>query len=263
MGVLNVTPDSFSDGGLHRPPERALQRVRDLLAAGADIIDVGGESTRPGAQPVGEQEELDRVLPVIERIVRETPCLVSVDSRKAIVMDAACSAGACLINDVGALQAPGALEVAVRQRAAVCLMHMQGEPNSMQAAPQYEDVTDEVAEFLLGRALQCLEAGIAKDAIVLDPGFGFGKTLEHNLRLLARLDRIGALGYPVLVGLSRKSMIGRLTGAPVEGRLAGSLAAALLAVGKGARIVRTHDVQETRHALNIIKAVRQAEQHKT
>lgn len=258
MGVLNVTPDSFSDGGRFATREAALAQARALHAAGARIIDVGGESTRPGAAPVGEQEELDRVLPVIEALVRELDVVVSIDTMKPGVMRAAVAAGAGLINDVKALQEPGALEAAYEGDAAVCLMHMQGEPRTMQAQPAYADVVSEVSGFLRNRARACELAGIGHERIALDPGFGFGKTLAHNLGLLAGLPRIAAAGYPLLVGLSRKSMLGKLLGRDVKARLPGSLALATIAVLNGARIVRSHDVAETLDAVRVAQAVIEA-----
>ena len=255
MGVLNVTPDSFSDGGRYAGVEAAFQRARAMLAEGAAIIDVGGESTRPGAAPVGEQEELERVAPVVERIRRELDCVVSVDTMKPVVMDAACGAGAELINDVYALRAPGAIEAARRHRAAVCLMHMLGQPRDMQQDPQYLDVVGEVGEFLAQRARACEVGGIAPDSILLDPGIGFGKTDAHNLRLIARLDAFAGLGKPLLIGVSRKSMFGRLLGLPVGSRLHPALATAALAVWQGARIVRTHDVAATAEALKMTNKI--------
>ena len=251
MGILNVTPDSFSDGGRHAGLEPALRRAREMVAEGAAIIDVGGESTRPGAAPVGEQEELERVVPVIERIRRELDCVVSVDSMKPAVMDAACAAGAELINDVYALRAPGAIEVAARHRAAVCLMHMLGEPRSMQDDPRYGDVVGEVGAFLAQRAEACVAGGVAREAILLDPGIGFGKTDAHNLRLLGRLDALAAPGLPLLLGVSRKSLFGRLLGLPVQQRLGPGLAVAALAVWQGVRVLRTHDVAATVQAVHI------------
>ena len=255
MGVLNVTPDSFSDGGRYRSVDAALARAREMVEEGAAIVDVGGESTRPGATPVGEAEELERVVPVVERIRAELGCVISVDSMKPGVMDAACAAGAALINDVYALRAPGAVEVAVRRRAAVCLAHMLGEPRSMQRDPRYRDVVAEVAQFLVERAQACLEAGVERERIVLDPGFGFGKSLQHNLELLAGLPDLDAQGFPLLVGLSRKSMFGKLLGLPTERRQHAGLAAAVLAAWQGARIVRTHDVRATVDALQLTAAV--------
>lgn len=258
MGILNVTPDSFSDGGAHAGVEAALRRAREMVAEGAAIIDVGGESTRPDAGPVGEQEELERVVPVIERIRAELDCAISVDTMKPAVMDAACAAGAGLINDVYALRAPGAIEVARRHGAAVCLMHMQGEPRSMQQNPQYGDVVEEVRGFLEERARACEAGGIAPRAIVLDPGIGFGKTDAHNLRLLGRLDALLALGKPLLLGVSRKSMFGRLLGLPLERRLPPGLATAVAAVWQGVRLVRAHDVAATVEALKMTAKIIEA-----
>jgi dihydropteroate synthase len=222
-----------------------------MVAAGADIVDVGGESTRPGAAAVDEAEELRRVIPVIERLAAELPAPISVDTRKPAVMRAAVAAGAALINDVGALRGAGALEAAAASGAGVCLMHMQGEPRTMQDAPRYADVVAEVEAFLLERAAAAEAAGVGRERIALDPGFGFGKTLEHNVALFRALPRLAAHGYPVLVGVSRKRMLGELTGRPLDGRLAGGAAAAALAVAAGARIVRAHDVAATRDALAI------------
>jgi len=258
MGVLNVTPDSFSDGGKFADPEAALAQARAMVEEGAAIVDVGGESTRPGAQPVPEAQELERVLPVIERIRAALDCAISVDTMKPGVMRAACAAGADLINDVLALRAPGALEAARDTGAAVCLMHMQGEPRTMQQAPRYADVVAEVRGFLEARVAACVNAGIARERIVLDPGFGFGKTLEHNLQLLAGVDRLTAMGFPVLVGVSRKSMFGQLLGRPADQRIPGGIAAAALAAWQGARIVRTHDVRATMDALKVTAAARAA-----
>jgi dihydropteroate synthase len=258
MGVLNVTPDSFSDGGRYVSVEAALAQARRMIEEGAAIVDVGGESTRPGAEPVPEAEELARVLPVIERIGRELGCVISIDTMKPGVMRAACAAGAELVNDVMALRAPGALEAARDAGAAVCLMHMQGEPRTMQQAPQYRDVVAEVRAFLAARIDACLEAGIGPDQILVDPGFGFGKTLAHNLKLLGALGEIAALGPPLLIGVSRKGMFGQLLDRPAGERLAGGVAAAALAAWQGARIVRTHDVRATMDALKVTAAVRTA-----
>lgn len=256
MGILNRTPDSFSDGGAYAGLDAALQHARGMARDGADIIDVGGESTRPGAAPVGLQEELDRVILVIERLAQELDTPISVDTSKPEVMDAAVKAGAAMINDVYALRQPGALEAVARSQAAVCLMHMQGEPRSMQKDPHYIDVVREVADFLKERTDAAVAAGIPRDKLVLDPGFGFGKTLEHNLELLRRLPDLAAGGYPLMVGLSRKSMIGALMGGvPPEGRLQGSVAAALMAAQGGARILRVHDVAATVAALQITAAL--------
>jgi dihydropteroate synthase len=264
MGVLNVTPDSFFDGGRYADRNRALDQARRMLDDGAAIIDIGGESTRPGAAPTPEQQELDRVLPLFEALradcdARGVP--LSVDTRKPAVMRAAIAAGASMVNDISALRAEGALDAVARSGAAVCLMHMQGEPLTMQHAAVYEDdVVAVVTAFLSGRALACENAGIARGRIAVDPGFGFGKTIDHNLELLRRLPEIVALGYPVVAGLSRKSTIGTLTGRQVEERGAGSLAAALAAVARGASLLRVHDVRDTVDALKVWQAV-QASRH--
>ena len=256
MGVLNVTPDSFSDGGQHFDVQAALARAREMVGDGARIVDVGGESTRPGAEPVSEQQELDRVIPVIERLAAEVDCILSIDTMKPAVMNAACEAGAQIINDVSALRAPGALEVARRQGAAICLMHMQGEPRTMQRAPHYQDVVSEVFGWLENRAGACAEAGIEPQSILIDPGFGFGKTLDHNLELLAHLDQLTTGTWPVLVGLSRKSLFKSLLGLDVNQRVNASVAAASLAVSGGAAIVRAHDVRPTVEAIAVAAAVR-------
>jgi dihydropteroate synthase len=255
MGILNITPDSFSDGGIFLDPEKAVIRAREIVAQGAAIIDVGGESTRPGAQSVSVQEELDRVIPVVERLAKEFPVPISIDTSKPDVMRAAVTAGAAFINDVNALRADGALAAAAALAVPVCLMHMQGEPRVMQNDPKYEDVVAEVRGFLDLRIGAAQHAGIEKERIVVDPGFGFGKTLEHNLRLLRGLDSFNALGVPVLAGLSRKSMIGKALGLPVEQRLHASVALALIAVQNGARIVRVHDVAETVQAIRMWETV--------
>ena len=252
MGVLNVTPDSFSDGGQFLEPAAALDRAAQLIEEGAAIVDVGGESTRPGAAPVSAGEELRRVMPVVERLAAAISVPVSIDTRKPEVMREALAAGATLVNDVSALTAPGALEAVAASKAAVCLMHMQGEPGTMQAAPRYDDVVAEVRDFLRGRATACEAAGIARERLVVDPGFGFGKALEHNLALLAGLPAIAADGLPVLAGLSRKRMIAALTGRAEGDRLAGSLAAAVVAAINGARIIRAHDVRATVDALAVL-----------
>jgi len=255
MGVLNVTPDSFSDGGRHTDLRAALAHAERMAAEGAAIIDVGGESTRPGAAPVDVGEELRRVIPVIERLAGRLAIPVSVDTSKPEVMRAAIACGASMINDVAALRAPGAIDAAAESDAAICLMHMQGEPLTMQSEPRYTDVLIEVRDFLRGRVARCVEAGIAASRLVIDPGFGFGKTLEHNLELLRRLPELAADGLPVLAGLSRKSMIGKLTGRPDGDRLAGSLALATFAILSGARIVRAHDVAPTVDALRVVAAI--------
>jgi len=255
MGVLNVTPDSFWDGGRYVSADAAVARAVTLAHEGADIIDVGGESTRPGAAPVSEHEELARVIPVIERLRRELDRPVSIDTSKPGVMRAAVAAGAAMINDVHALRRPGALQAAAGLGVPVCLMHMQGEPGTMQAAPQYRDVVAEVCAFLRQRASACIAAGIDRRRLVLDPGFGFGKTLQHNLELLRRLRELVALGFPVLAGLSRKTMIGQLLGQPEDRRLFGSVALAMIARQQGARIIRVHDVAETVEVLKVADAV--------
>ena len=256
MGILNITPDSFSDGGDFFSPEQAVAHAARMVEAGAAIIDVGGESTRPGAPPVSVDEELRRVIPVIEALQASLSVPVSVDTRKPEIMQAAVVAGAGLINDVNALQAPGAVEQAARLGVPVCLMHMQGTPESMQKQPEYGDVVAEVKDFLTGRASLCMQQGIAREQILLDPGFGFGKTTTHNLLLLQHLEQLVASGYPVLAGLSRKSMIGQVLGLPVDKRLYPGVALAVLAVWKGAAMVRCHDVRETLEAIRMCEAVR-------
>jgi len=250
MGIVNVTPDSFSDGGRFDSAAAAIDFAQSLRTQGADILDVGGESTRPGAAPVPEDVELARVLPVVTALARDG-ALVSIDTMKPGVMRAALDAGAVMVNDVRALRAPGAMEGVAGSAAAVCLMHMQGEPQSMQVAPRYDDVVGEVRTFLAARAAVCEAAGIGRERIAVDPGFGFGKTVAHNLALLRGLDAIAALGYPVVAGLSRKRTLGVLTGRPDGDRLAGSVAAALAAVVRGAAIVRVHDVAATVDALRV------------
>ena len=258
MGVLNLTPDSFSDGGRYSNPDAAVAQARTMISDGAAIIDVGGESSRPGAAAVSLDEEIARVLPVIERLKRELDCVISIDTSKPAVMDAACEAGAELVNDITALRSPGAMETVQRHRAAACLMHMQGEPRTMQQAPQYQDVIGEVAAFLGERVAACAAAGIARDRLLIDPGFGFGKALPHNLQMLAHLDAFLTLGVPLLVGLSRKSLFGQLLGLPTAKRLAPSVAAAALAVRAGASIVRAHDVGATVAAVQLAAALREA-----
>jgi dihydropteroate synthase len=256
MGILNITPDSFSDGGDFVSPQAAVARARRMVEEGADIIDVGGESTRPGAQPVTEEAELERVIPVIEAIASELPVVISIDTSKPRVMGEAVAAGAGMINDVMALQEPGALEAACDSGVPVCLMHMQGRPRTMQQDPRYDDVVQEVMTFLRQRVEACIAHGIPLERLVLDPGFGFGKQLVHNLQLLANLSRLQDLGLPLLVGISRKSMIGAILGdAPVDERLYGSLAAAVLAAEQGAAIIRVHDVKPTVQALKVVQAV--------
>lgn len=254
MGILNVTPDSFSDGGRYSKLPAAIEFAQQMAAEGAAIIDVGGESTRPGAAEVTADEELRRVIPVIERLAGTLPVPVSVDTRKPEVMRAAIAAGASMVNDVGALTAPGALDAVADSGVGLCLMHMQGEPRTMQQAPRYGDVLAEVRAFLRERVVCCIEAGIARGRIAVDPGFGFGKALHHNLALLRGLSQIAADGLPVLAGLSRKRMIAELTGREDGDRLAGSLVLATLAALNGARIVRAHDVGPTVAALRIVAA---------
>jgi len=258
MGVLNVTPDSFSDGGRYLLLDAALRRAETMVAEGAALIDVGGESTRPGAAPVSVQEELDRVLPVVERLAHELPVLISVDTSKPELIREAARAGAGLINDVRALRMPGALDAAVASGLPVCLMHLQGDPATMQQEPGYIDVVAEVYAFLAERVAVCAGAGISRQRLLVDPGFGFGKTLEHNLLLLRHLHRFADLAAGILVGVSRKSMIGMLLNAPVGERLAGSLAAAVIAFWQGATIIRVHDVRETVQALCVCAAARAA-----
>ena len=264
MGVINTTPDSFSDGGLlyrdaRLDMNRALGRARDMVSEGAHVLDIGGESTRPGAAPVSVAEEMDRVLPLLERINGELDVVVSVDTSTPALMSEAARLGAGLINDVRALTREGALAAAADSGLPVCLMHMQGEPGSMQADPHYEDVVSEVSDYLVARVDACTAAGIVPQRLLLDPGFGFGKTVAHNLVLLRELPRLGALGFPLLVGLSRKSMIGKLLGREVGQRLPASLALALLAVERGAGVVRTHDVAATVDALAMVTALREVE----
>jgi dihydropteroate synthase len=252
MGVVNVTPDSFSDGGRFEDAEAALAHAVRLIEEGADILDVGGESSRPGAAPVSDEEELRRVLPVVRQL-RDFP--VSVDTRKPGVMRAVLDFGASMINDIDALAAPGAIEAVAKSDCAVCLMHKKGDPATMQSDPRYDDVVREVGEFLAARIRACQAAGISRERIVADPGFGFGKTLEHNLALLRGLGTLAGLGVPLLAGWSRKSSLGKLTGRPEGERLPASLAMVLLSLQRGARIVRVHDVRETRDVVKIWEAV--------
>ena len=254
MGIVNVTPDSFSDGGRLVNAQAAVQHALTLRDNGAAILDVGGESTRPGATAVTVDEEVDRVLPVVAALAGQG-CVVSIDTKKPEVMRAALDAGAAMVNDVMALRAPGALEAVAASGAAVCLMHMQGEPQSMQQAPCYADVVDEVKQFLQGRIQACEAAGIARERLVIDPGFGFGKTLAHNLALLNRLTELAGWDVPVLVGLSRKAMLGALTGRDVNAREFAGVAAHLAAIARGARLLRVHNVAAMRDALAIWNAV--------
>ncbi|MFZ5557421.1 MAG: dihydropteroate synthase [Pseudomonadota bacterium] len=253
MGVVNVTPDSFSDGGRYASRDAAVAHAERLVAEGADLLDIGGESSRPGADPVAVAAELDRVLPVVEAVAA-LGVPVSVDTVKPEVMRAAIGAGAAMINDINALRAPGAVEALAPAGVGVCLMHMQGEPRTMQQDPHYQDVVAEVMAFLAGRVAALAAAGVGRDRVVVDPGFGFGKTFEHNLALLGRLPAFRALGVPLLAGMSRKSMLGKITGRETGGRLHASVAAAMWAAEHGAAIVRVHDVAATRDALAVLAA---------
>jgi len=255
MGVLNTTPDSFYDGGSWVNADDAVRHALDMVAAGADLIDIGGESTRPGAGPVPVQEELERVIPLIERLSKETDIPISIDTSKPRVMREAVRAGARMINDVCALRSTGAIDAAVELGVPVCLMHMLGRPRDMQKAPAYTDVVAEVSSFLLSRVEACLSAGLPANLIVLDPGFGFGKDLRHNVDLFRSIPRLCSLGFPLLVGVSRKSMLGSITGKPVGELMPSSVAAAVLAAQHGASILRVHDVAETVDALKIAAAL--------
>lgn len=258
MGVINITPDSFSDGGRFLASSDAVEHARRLIDEGADILDIGGESTRPGAEQVDVDEELNRTIPVIEAIRQFSDIPISIDTSKPEVMLKAAMVGASMINDVWALRQPGALQAAAETGLPVCLMHMLGEPGTMQQDPQYEDVVAEVKKFFRDRIFSCMQAGIPEKNLLLDPGFGFGKTLQHNLLLLKNLAQLKALGYPLLVGMSRKSMLGQILDKPLAQRLYGSLSAAVIAAMSGANIIRVHDVTETRDALAIVKALNQA-----
>ena len=258
MGILNFTPDSFSDSGKFFSLDKALVQVEKMLNDGAYIIDIGGESTRPNAPIVSEAEELDRVIPLIEAVRQRFDCLISVDSSKPVVFREAARAGVDMLNDIRALTEPQALETAAELALPVCLMHMQGTPQTMQQAPHYDDLLDDVADFLNQRIFACLQAGIEQSHIILDPGFGFGKTVEHNFALLKHLNAFVTSGFPVLAGLSRKSMIGAVTNQPVEKRLVGSVAGALLAAQNGAKILRVHDVEATADALKVWQAMQAA-----
>ena len=253
MGILNVTPDSFSDGGRFNTFEAALIQAEQMVADGASIIDIGGESTRPGAADVPLQEELDRTVPVIEQLSNRVDVRISIDTSKPEVMREAVAAGATLINDVRALQVPGAIEVAASAKVDICLMHMQGQPRTMQEAPQYRDLLAEIKLFFEQRLAACEQAGIPRAKLILDPGFGFGKSLEHNYEILGHLDYFADLQLPLLIGLSRKSMIGNLLSRSVEQRMAGSLSGALIAALQGAKLLRVHDVKETVDALNVLR----------
>jgi len=255
MGILNITPDSFSDGNQYNSLEQAFDRAQVMQKAGVDIIDIGGESTRPGAAEVSVDEEIERVVPIIKR-VKTLGIPISIDTSKAAVMQAAVEAGAEMINDISALQQGNALQIAAKLQVPVCLMHMQGQPKAMQNAPKYDDVLKQVIHFLHQRVKACENAGIDPALICLDPGFGFGKNLQHNLELLDQLEQIVALGFPVLAGLSRKSMLGTITEKPVDDRLAASLAVAHIAMQKGAKIIRVHDVDETNDIRQVFMAMK-------
>ncbi|MGN2411441.1 dihydropteroate synthase [Pseudomonas syringae] len=259
MGILNATPDSFSDGGRYSQLDEALRHAESMVLAGATLIDVGGESTRPGARPVSALEEVERVAPIVELIARELDVIISVDTSTPEVMLETAALGAGLINDVRSLQRPGALQAAARTGLPVCLMHMLGEPGTMQENPHYQDLLGEVSAFLLERMHQCVAAGIGRHQIILDPGFGFAKTLEHNLSLFRHMEALHALGQPLLVGVSRKSMIGAVLNRSVDQRLSGGLALAALAITKGTKILRVHDVAETADVVRMIAAVEAAE----
>lgn len=255
MGILNATPDSFSDGGKFNSTETAINHALEMLRNGADFIDVGGESTRPGADAVSVEEEISRVVPIIKALREQSNVCISIDTSKPDVMRAAVQAGATLVNDVNGLREPGALDVCAELGVPVCVMHMQGQPRTMQETPSYDDVVDDIKSFLLQRINECVAAGIKRENIIIDPGFGFGKNLQHNLQLLKRLQEFESLGAPVLVGLSRKSMLGAILDSPVEQRLHASVAAAVLAWTKGAKIFRVHDVKPTVDALKVCVAV--------
>lgn len=254
VGILNVTPDSFSDGGRFENKSVALWHAESMQQQGAEVIDVGGESTRPGASPVSTEQELDRVVPIVEALRTNIDTVISVDTSKPLVMQAATAAGAGMINDVNALRSDGAVTVAAQSGASVCLMHMLGEPRTMQVDPTYEDVVWEVRDYLFSRAQTCIEGGIDAKQILIDPGFGFGKTVDHNLELIRNLNKLGN-DYPVMVGLSRKSMIGKLLGLSIDARVHASVALALVAIGNGARLVRVHDVGPTRDAVRMYEAI--------
>ena len=262
MGILNVTPDSFSDGGKFLARDAALRQAESMAAAGASIIDVGGESTRPGSDDVSEQQELDRVVPVIEALVGGVEAVVSIDTSKPGVMRAAIRAGAGMINDIRALREDGALRAAAELKVPVCLMHMQGLPGTMQESPSYDNVVVEVKDFLAGRISACRDAGLDEELLIVDPGFGFGKTRQHNIELLANLRQLEQLGCPILAGLSRKATLGELTGRDVDERVPASVAAAVIAVTRGADIVRVHDVRETVDALRIAAAVIESDRNR-
>lgn len=260
MGILNVTPDSFSDGGLFVSAGNLQQQIESMLQAGVDIIDVGGESTRPGSQPVALDEELQRVIPAIQLIRELGDIPISIDTTKPEVMRAAVAAGADMINDVNALRTTGAMQAVTELGVPVCLMHMLGQPKNMQQQPEYENVVQQVLSFFAERVEACVNAGIAREKILIDPGFGFGKTVQHNFQLLKKLELLHSLGQPLLVGMSRKSMLGAVTVKAVDQRLAGSLAAAVIAAMQGAHIIRVHDVAETVDALKVVQATQMGEE---
>ena len=262
MGILNVTPDSFSDGGRHNTLDLALRHAEAMINAGATILDIGGESTRPGAAEVSNDEELARVVPVVEAIARRFDVWISVDTSKATVISEAANAGMHLINDIRSLQEPGALQAAADTGLPVCLMHMQGQPKTMQHSPQYGDVVAEVGEYFVEQITRCVNAGIDKNKLVLDPGFGFGKNLNHNYQLLGRLAEFHHFGLPLLVGMSRKSMVGQLLHVSPEQRVTGSVACAVIAAMQGAQIVRVHDVKETVEAMRVVEATLSARDKK-
>ena len=255
MGILNVTPDSFSDGGHYSQTDIAVTQAYKFIEEGADIIDIGGESTRPNAEPVSLQEELDRVIPVIESLASKIDIPLSIDTYKPAVMRAAIAAGASIVNDVKALQEAGAIEAVANADVAVCLMHMQGEPRNMQDDPHYDDVVEDVVTFLLDRVAICEQAGIQKNRLLIDPGFGFGKTRMHNITLIQQLNTLANTGYPVLVGLSRKSVLGQMTGNDIDARLYVSVSAAVISAINGAKILRVHDVKATVEALKVVTAI--------
>lgn len=262
MGILNVTPDSFSDGGKFATRDAALNHSKEMLVAGATIIDIGGESTRPNADPVSEQEELDRVIPIVEAVAHEMDVWISVDTSNPVVMREALNNGASIINDIRALRREGALEVVAEFNCPVCLMHMQGEPENMASQTNYSDLIGDISSFLFERIHECLNVGIDRENIIIDPGFGFGKTLDQNYKLLGQLDKFKSFGLPILAGMSRKSMIGNLIQEPVDKRLVGSVVAHLYAMMKGANILRVHDVKEMNEALKIIKYAEQYSKEK-
>ena len=255
MGILNVTPDSFSDGGEYAHIDKAFAHAKEMVEQGATIIDIGGESTRPGASDVLLTEELDRVVPIIKRIKKELDCWVSIDTSKAVVMSEAVKAGADIINDVRALQEEGAVAAAVEADVPVCLMHMQGQPRSMQTAPDYQDVVEDVKTFLIERSKLCIDQGIKRENIIIDLGFGFGKSLQHNFDLLNATEYFISLGFPVLTGVSRKSMFGQLLNRDINDRLAGSLAGAMIAMQQGSKIIRVHDVAETVDVMKVLQQI--------